>query len=223
MAFPNAHGNRLWWTRERVLGAMAAAMKEISGPLPCSDAEWDRLKKGRLDWPPAVKILHYFGAMARGWRAAGAPMSRVTMFNLEWTNEEIEYLLDYAGEKRLRDIAARLRRTYPAVRRRLYELGVTARANQGFLSAAELAREYRCPYHRVLDAIAAGLITGHFDRVRNRWQVDTRHLKPQALALLNAPKTHSYQATPPDVGDYYQRHNLKRTLLNGRLIVVSKQ
>lgn len=34
MPFPNFHGRNRWWTRDRVLTALAQAMKEIQGPLP---------------------------------------------------------------------------------------------------------------------------------------------------------------------------------------------
>jgi len=57
--------------------------------------------------------------------------------------------------------------------------------------------------------------------VRNRWCVDPADLKP-VEALLRAPKTHSYTQSPPDVGDYYERYGLRRSVRNGRTVVVSR-
>ncbi len=224
MPFPNFHGNKRWWTRNRVLTALAQAMSEIQGPLPCADSAWSRIKKGRWDWPPAIRVLEYFGAMARAWLAAGAPRERVTLRNLNWLPEEDGYLLEHAGEKTLADIARDLRRSYQAVRSRLSKnIGITARANQGFISAAELAKEYQCPYYRVRTALAAGKIPGRFDRCRNRWQVDMAQLPPLAKAILKAPKLHSYKTTPPDLGDYYKRYGLKRAVIEGKITVVERK
>ena len=224
MPFPNFHGRKRWWTRDRVLIALAQAMDEIQGPLPCVDRNWSHMKKGRLDWPTSSKVLEYFGSMARAWLAAGAPRERVTLRNLDWLSQEDEYLLEHAGIKTLRDIARDLLRSYQSVRCRLAKnLGITARANQGFLSAAELAREYQCPYHRVRCALRAGPIKGHFDKVRNRWQVDLKELTAEGEAILKTPKLHSYKRTPPDLGNYYERYGLKRTVIEGIVTVVPRQ
>lgn len=34
---PNFRGRERFWTKERVLAALAKAIREIKGPLPCSD------------------------------------------------------------------------------------------------------------------------------------------------------------------------------------------
>ncbi len=220
---PNYHGKERWWTRERVLSALASAMSEIEGPLPCSDAAWNRIKKGRFDWPISIRVLEYFGSMARAWLSAGAPRDRVMLTNLPWSAQEETYLLEHAGKETLREIAKKLRRSYGSVRTRLNKnFKIAARANQGYLSAAELAKEFQCPYHRVRTALAEGVIPGTFDTVRNRWQVELTTMTPRAEAILKAPKLHSYKTIPTDLGDYYDRYGLKRTVIEGKVKVVPK-
>ena len=221
MPFPNWIGRKRLWTRERVVAALAAAATEIKGPLPCRDALYSKVKKGRLDWPTASRVLFYFHSMARGWLVAGASRHRISLKNIDWTPEEDGYLLDEAGILTLEYIAAKLRRSYPAVRDRLNKkYGIESRHNQGYLSAAELSKEYGCPYHRVRTALVEGRIPGRYDEVRNRWQVDPGNLTPAAEAILKAPKLHSYKNSQTDLGDYYQRYGLRRTMVDGRVMVV---
>jgi len=218
MPFANYHGRTKWWTRERVDAALKAAMKEIRGALPCSDRSWNAFKKGRLEYPPAVRILEYHHSLARAWLATGALKRRVLLGNNDWLPGEDAFLLDHAGSKTIQEMATSLCRTYQAARRRLeVELGVTARANQGYVSAAELAKEFRCPYHRIKTAMAAGLIKGFYDEKRHRWQVDLGDLGPKELAFLKEPrKTHKNE--PLDVGDYDRRNNLRRKMVDGKLV-----
>lgn len=217
-------GNKRYWTRDRVMEALRGAAAEISGPLPCNDAAYNRLKKGRMEWPPASRVLEYFHAMARAWLAAGADPRRLSLKNLDWTEEEIGFLLEQAGLMTLAAIARYLRRPVAAVRMKLGSkgLGVHARTNQGYLSAAAVAKEYQCPYHRVRDLLAAGVLKGTRDTLRNSWSVDPADITPDVEIRLRAPKRHSYRTVPPDVGDYYERYDLKRTMMAGRLLVVSR-
>lgn len=217
-------GNKRYWTRDRVLEGLRRAAAEIPGPLPCRDATYSHLKKGRMDWPPASRVLEYFHGMARAWLAAGVEPPRVTLRNLDWTGAEVSYLLEHAGVKSLKAIGRTLHRPASAVRSKLGSkgLGLKARTMQGYLSAAEVAKEYRCPYHRVRLLLATGTLRGQFDKRRNCWRIDPAELRRAAVeALLRAPKTQSYKTVPPDVGDYYKRYNLRRTLRGGRMIVVS--
>ncbi len=146
MPFPNCIGNKRLWTRETVLGGLALAAAEIKGPLPCCDRPYNVLKKGHLTWPTSHRIYKFFGSMAAGWLAAGAPKERVSFSNLLWQESEEEYLLEHAGDDTLASIGRYLRRTYGAVKTRLREKGTTARGNQGLFSAGELAQEYNCSY-----------------------------------------------------------------------------
>ncbi len=220
MAFPNWIGKKRLWTKEKVLSALVVAASEIEGPLPCLDASYSRIKKGRLDWPPASRVLFYFGAMSRGWMAAGVPMTRISLHNVPWTEEEREYLLSHAGRYTLKRIARKLYRSYGAVRGQLRIAGVTSRNNQGFMSAAEIAKEFDSPYQRVRNLLRAGRIKSRYDSKRNRWEVDPVAITPEVLMLLTAPKkTHKSWTT--DRGDYYTRHGLCRRLIEGRMVVVS--
>jgi len=224
MPFHNIRCNKGWWTRDRVLTALAQAMKEIQCPLPCADSDWNRIKKGRMDWPTSRKVLEYYGSIARAWLSAGAPREWVTLRNLDWLPHEDAYLIQHAGIKTLAVIAKDLRRSYQSVRGRLSRnIGITARANQGFFSAAELAKEYQCPYYRVRMALRKGQIKGCFDKVRNSWQVDLKDLTPKAKDILKAPKLHSYKTTSSDLGDYYERHGLSRTIIGGKVTVVDRK
>ncbi len=204
-------GNRRYWTRERVLNALRLAAVELPGSLPCSDKAWNTVKRGRADWPPAHRILGYFGGMARAWLAAGIHRRRVSLHNVDWTEKEDAYLLEHAGLDTLQAIARALGRSYQAVRVRIgsKHFGVTARGNQGLFSAADIARAYNTPYHRVRNLARAGTIRGHYDRKRNAWRIDPLELTVRVLSLLSAPKR-TYTRTPPDVGDYYRRYGIHR-------------
>jgi len=219
MPFPNYMGRERLWTREKVLEGLRLAAELLRGQLPCSDRDYNLVKKGHMDWPTSRRVLEYFGSMARGWLAAGAPRKRVTLGNIDWEPSETGYLLEMAGGFTLETIARHLRRSYGGCRRRLYKLGLTARANQGYCSAAEISKLYECPYHRVCRLLAAGTIRGWYDHKRNRWQVDLIHITAAEEALLRAPKG-THKRTPTDLGDYYQRYGLKRTIVDGQLVTV---
>jgi len=202
-----------------VLAGLAAAAVEIGGSLPCLDASYSQIKKGRLDWPPAHRVLEYFGAISRGWLAVGEPMSRISLHNVPWTEEEREYLLNYAGRYTLERIARRLGRSYGAVRGQLRIAKVKSRHNQGFLSAADIAKEFDSPCHRVRNMLSAGRIKGRYDRKRNRWEVDPVAITPEVIMLLTAPKI-THKTWPTDKGDYYLRYGLCRRIIEGRVTVV---
>ena len=211
MPFPNYIGKRRFWTRERVIAALAAAAQEIKGPLPCLDANYNRLKKGRLDWPTSHRILEYFGAMARAWVAVGTPMRRVSMRNLDWTPEEKEFLLNHAGKMQLKNIAKKLGRSYPAVRKELQAFNIRARDNEGYLSAAQMAKELPCSCDRLRRLLNDGLVPrARFDKIRNRWKIDPIVITPELRAKLTAPRR-THKTWPLDVGDYYARYGITRS------------
>lgn len=206
-----------YWTPERVIQGLKEAMSSIKGPLPCSDNAYNKIKKGRFDWPSTIRIYEYHHSMARAWLAAGAPRSRVSLKNIKWSPQEDAYLLDKAGIEKLGTIAKKLCRSYGSVKFRLNKNHhVSARENQGFLSAAGISKIYNCPCHRVRNALKNGLINGTFDPVRNMWKVDLADIRVEAEEILKAPKrTHKKYTT--DLGDYYRRHNLKRIMIDGKL------
>lgn len=213
------HGNRRYWTRERVTEALQAAAREIQGPLPCSEDAWWRVKNGRWDLPGLRRIYEFYGGLALAWQAIGADPSRYSLRNHGWTEAEESYLRERAGLDRLSVIAAHLRRSYGAVRNRLAEMGLTVRANQGWLSAADVAREYQCPYHRVTDLLRSGALAGTLDQVRNCWRVDPEDITPEVEALLRAPKR-THTSVPPDVADYRKRYGLVKKLIGGKMRLV---
>jgi hypothetical protein len=222
MPYPNFCGRQRLWTRENVLEGLASAMKELKGPLPCFDHDYNMVKKGRLDWPTSHRILEYFHSMGRAWIAAGANPSRVTLHNICWLPEEDEYLLEHAGAKTLQEIATHLRRNYQAVRARLNKNhDIASRHNQGYMSAAELAKEYKCSYHRIRAALREGKIKGRFDKKRNRWEIDPARIMASTTAqiILHRPKR-THKTFPTDVGDYCRRHGLKRVLRGDKVIYV---
>ncbi|MDD5701385.1 MAG: hypothetical protein PHU23_04965 [Dehalococcoidales bacterium] len=225
MPFPNFQGRKRLWTRENVIEALSAAAREIQGPLPCFDRDYNAFKKDRLDWPTSHRILEYFHSMGRAWLAAGVDPARVSLRNVNWLPEEDEYLLEHAGAKTLDDIAKHLRRSYSAIRARLNKNHNTAsRHNQGYLSAADLAKEYNCSYHRIRTALREGKIKGRFDKKRNRWQIDMAKVMSSTAAqmILHRPKR-THKSSPTDVGNYCRRHGLRRTLREGKMIYILKE
>ena len=219
MPFPNWIGRKRLWTKEKVIAGLVAAAGEIEGPLPCLDASYSRIKKGHLDWPVATRVLEYFGAMARGWLAAGEPMTRISLHNVPWTEDEREFLFRHAGNYTLKRIARRLGRSYGAVRGQLRIARITSRQNQGFMSAAEIAKEFDSPYSRVCRMLKTGKIKGRYDRSRNRWEVDPVAITPDVVILLLRPKG-THKSWPTDRGDYYSRYGLRRKIIEGRLVTV---
>jgi hypothetical protein len=199
-----------------VLAALKSAAAEIKGKLPCCDDQWNAIKKGRMDYPPAPRIYEYFGSMPRAWTAAGADSKRISMHNQDWSADEIIYVEDHAGIEKLETIGRKLHRNYNAVRGQLRVLGITARANQGYMSAAEVAKEYKTSYHRVCTLLNTGVLPGHFDKVRNRWEVDGMQLDKYE-AILRAPRM-TYKTRPVDMGDYAQRYGIRR--INGKRVEV---
>ena len=115
-------------------------------------------------------------------------MRRVRLSNVDWTEEEREYVLEHAGTYTLKKIARHLRRTYSGVRGELRTVGIPSRHNQGFMSAAAIAQTFDCPYHRVCVMLKARVLRGRYDRRRNRWKVDPGTISPELETLLRAPK-----------------------------------
>lgn len=215
------YGQKLYWTQVRTLAGLQDFAQKHRGALPTSDHDYNSLKVGHMEWPTAQKVLEYFGSsMASAWEAAGVSRKRFNRGWVEWSDEDDQYLLEHAGEETLKLVGAHLGRTAPACKRRLYDLKAgRARDVPGWLSAAQVAKEYAAPLSRVIRLIQAGTLPafkvkgGHYWRVN---PIDADHIKQ----LLEAPKKHSYQASPPDVGDYYRRYGLRRTMRDGRIVRV---
>jgi hypothetical protein len=158
--------------------------------------------------------------MADAWDAIGAPRSRVSRLYAPWSQEDDDFLLDSAGTYTLKLIARRLGRSWPACKRRLYDLKAgRARDVSGFMSAMQVAKEYGCPLHRVSDLIARGelpakkVLGGHY------WRIDPADAEAIA-GKLKAPKR-TYRKRPADFGDYERRYGLRRVSINGRIVRVA--
>lgn len=206
----NYLGKRRYWTRERVEAGLRLALKQIRGPLPCGEDRYNRLKKGRHDWPCTKRVYEFYGCLGRAWLAIGAARRRVDLSNQDWLPEEDSYLQDFAGSLTLEQIGKDLCRSYASVRARLNRvLGITAKGNQGFWSAAELAKHYDCSLHRVCDLLRKGYIQGRYDKVRHRWQVDPAAINPSMEKMLKHPPG-THKAWVKDKGDYRIRAGIRR-------------
>lgn len=207
------HGERLYWTPERVAAHLRRFVAWTSGVLPKSDREWDVARLA--DDPPSTAIYGRWPGVGfrRIWmQQAGAPIERISLLSGHdrWTEDEDAHLLQWAGIRTLEQLARELHRTYGACRKRLQDLGTSARTNQGYLSAAEVSREYGAPYSRVTRLIADGLIPmTHSRTCDNRYEIDPAAITPEVEALLRAPKQ-TYTTFESDHGDYAQRYGLVR-------------
>lgn len=215
-------GPERFWTRERVIAGLVFASFEIEGQLPNSDRPYLVMKKGRYDWPPVTRIYEYFGTMSDAWEAAGLEKSRISRDYHQWMPDDEEYLMEHAGEKTLKQIGKHLRRSWSACKRRLYDLHLKARDNQGFFTAAEVSKEYNCSYDRVRRLIISGEIPCRYDPPRNRYQIHPDALTADVIKRLQAPRI-THKTEPLDKGDYEKRHRLQRRRINGKVMRIDKE
>lgn len=210
---------KTYWTQERTVEGLQLFAAKNRGALPTSDHDYSVAKKGHNEWPTAQKVLEYFGSMANAWEAAGVSRKRYNRGWNAWSEEDDAYLLEHAGEETLKLIAAHLGRTWPACKRRLYDLKAgRARDVPGWMSAMQVAKEYNCPLARVHKLIDTGKLPafkvkgGHYWRIN---PIDAEHIRD----LLKAPK-HNYKSTPPDIGNYEKRYGIRRVVRNGLTVRV---
>lgn len=210
-----------YWTEERIREGLADFAQKHRGPLPNSDHEYSRLKKGHMEWPTAAAVLDLFGTMSDAWTAIGQGRSRVSRQWVPWTQEDDDYLLEHAGEQTLKIIGKHLGRSWMACKRRLYDLGAgRARDVSGYLSAMQVAKEYNCPLSRVMKLIRSGELPAKRVQGGHYWRIapeDCERLK----VTLSAPKTRSYKGSPPSLGDYDRRYGYRRIQVNGRTVRVA--
>lgn len=209
-----------YWTEERIRDGLRDFVRTHRGALPRSDHEYSRLKKGRLEWPIAANVLGIFGTFPDAWAAVGAPKSRYTRRRVPWTQDEDDYLLGHAGEQTLKVVGARMGRSWAACKRRLYNLDAGgARDVPGYLSAAQVAKEYNCPLTRVRGLIARGELKAHRVKGGRYWRIDPSDVEAIAEKLKQPKRT--YTGVHPDVGDYERRYGLRRVRINGRIVRVT--
>ncbi len=131
-----------WWTRERVILAMQRFYKDF-GCAPTCDHHYASLQQftGRIvngrasnlghhqKYPSFGTISNYFKSMRQAWRAAGI---EVDSGYEEWSEMEDWFIVESCGILPRREVAEILKRTEPAVKRRLYDLGrITANSRWG--------------------------------------------------------------------------------------------
>lgn len=184
------HGKQPYWNRDRVEAALRHLITASTGPLPAGSREYSNFKVGRPDMPAAASIQRHmltpaiptFGHL---WLSLDAPRSRVKILGGRWTADEDEYLFTTAGERTLPEIGQRLHRSAAACKRRLYDYGTTARNNQGYMSARQVAGEYGCDVYRVTRLIAEGHLEARLLH-GNRYAIDP--LEAEGFRdLLTAP------------------------------------
>ena len=207
----------IYWTRERTVAGLQDFARRNRGQLPTSDHTYNDLKVGHMEWPTSLSVLTYFGSMARAWIAAGINKKRFTMGYAEWSAEDDEWLLEHAGEQTLKIIGAHLGRSWSACKRRLYDLKAgRARDVPGYLSAMQVAKEYNAPLSRVQRMIATGELPAFKVQGGHYWRVNPIDITRELERKLRAPKKGPYKNSgPPDVGDYYRRHGIRRLLVGG--------
>ena len=204
-------GSRRYWTKARIVSALRRYAAENPGPLTGNDHAWSAIKKGRLDLPTAGAVLAISHSFAHAWLAVGVDRSRVSLLNSRWTKAEKAYLLEHAGTMTLERIARDLNRSYASAKTMIGSkgMGITARANNGYWSAAMLAREYGCPVSRVVALLEVGAIKGFPHLHRCSWQIDPADVTPELVAELRRPRK-NYKVSPPDLGDYRARYGIRR-------------
>lgn len=209
-----------FWTAERVHAGLLDFGARHPGQLPNSDHEYSRLKRGHMEWPTAQRVLELHGSMANAWAAIGAPKRRYSRGWNPWTQEEDDTLLELAGTLTLKGIAKQLGRSWMACKRRLYDLGAgRARDVAGYMSAMQVAAEYRCPVDRVTRLIQSGELRAWRVRGGHYWRIDPEDLAA-VEAKLRAPRR-SHRGYELDLGDYRKRKGLGRREVGGRTVDVA--
>ena len=124
-----------------------------------------------------------------------------------WTQEEDDALLGSLGVGRERSVTIS-HRSMRACYDRLWQLGEGRVTEQdGKLSARQVSQLYQCPDSRVERLIRTNVLTAH-KGAGGRWRIDPSDAESLA-PLLTAPKR-TWKASPPDMGDYWQRYGLER-------------
>lgn len=126
-------GRREWWTRERVILGLQR-FYEDRGYCPLSTEEYNaataytgRDPAGRQSllphhkrYPSFYAVLKFFKTFRSAWSAAGCDVDRAFE---EWTAIEDWFVLETVGIMPRSEVAEILKRSMPAIKRRLYDLG----------------------------------------------------------------------------------------------------
>lgn len=149
-------GRNVYWTRERCVAAGAAFYRE-KGIAPTNEDWWleqtqftaatpDGLAKGRWGlrpYPSNMTLKRYWRGMRAFWedvRARHPDLDiRIDAGDLPWSPAEEWFIVESVGILPRSEVAELLGRTEPAIKRRLYELGVNSYNRWGW-TVQHLAR-----------------------------------------------------------------------------------
>lgn len=140
-----------YWTRERVILGLRRFYEDF-GYMPTSTNEYQsrrrftgRTRDGKLSlqawhqkYPSIYGVAKYFKTLREAWTAAGFNIDKG---NEEWSPMEDWFIVETCGILPREEVANYIRRSVPAVRRRLYDLGrITAHTRWG-LTLSRAAHE----------------------------------------------------------------------------------
>jgi len=92
---------------------------------------------------------------------------KLTNWYRPWTSEEKDYVLEYARELSVVDIARNLRRTPPAVYQMLWRNGESARVQDGY-TQRDLAQIFHVSPKKVQQWVSLGWLTPYGRRIKDR-------------------------------------------------------
>lgn len=158
-------GNRIWWTRERVLLGLERLYQDI-GYCPTSTEDYMRHTQytgrdpaGRRSraahhqrYPSFYGVLKFFRTFREAWAAAGH--DEVDRSGEEWTEMEDWFVLESVGILPRTEVAEILKRSAPAIKRRLYDLGDIRSYNRWGITlshAASLMKLCQSVYRKYFD------------------------------------------------------------------------
>jgi len=122
-----------WWTRERVILGAKRFYADF-GFCPTNDLDYTakqaftgKLNNGRISsrgwdakYPSIFAVYKHFSSLREMWTAAGHDMNKHWQ---EWSEMEDWFVIESCGILPRTEVAEILKRTAPAVKRRLYDLG----------------------------------------------------------------------------------------------------
>ena len=218
---------RTSWTEARIAEAVRRVYRHL-GHVPQSREWWALARAG---WAlPRSPLLQRFartkgrGLFQRALIRAGVRLrpsdgnGKPVWNEARWSRQQTDFLLENAGVLTLAEIGRRLGRSYGACRRRLFDLGTTARTARGWYTGQTVAQELNCPVTRVYTALRSGRLKGVRPPGRPYWQIDPATVEA-AREWLCAPKR-THKGTPPRTTDWYATNNVRR---NGAGAIVGRR
>lgn len=133
--------DRTWWTHERVIEAGKLFFATF-GELPTDVRDYQRrqqftgvIRNGRASnqgrdsiFPSSYAIFRYFDTLRQYWTACGFVVDRS---HEDWSDEELWFIKESVGILPRTEVARITRRSVPAIKRKLYDLGKLKLYNHG--------------------------------------------------------------------------------------------